>query len=286
MITILVLLLSLAAAGAEASAALATIAETATMHAHLSALKREAAERVQNSGCSDASMMLSDYYWDQHTACSDDPAVKELEASVSLATEARSRIGLMQVDFYREVHAALYFKDRVLFQDHGEVWGLHGCFDCVLRSERDELTCRIFKDRMAAIQAAVLVVAEALPEEELLKEYLEPMMTYLRRSRVRIYAWEPGRSREVSPFWSVFAVIFVMFCVVYDKCCTEHRKALRPGRGRYSDGCCSICLEDASIPWTTATRCEHSFHAACMDKLLARGMTRCPLCMQDMFVLK
>jgi len=217
MITILVLLLSLAAAGAETpvSAALATITETATMHAHLealSALEEEAMERCCTQN--DASLLPS-WFWDQDITCCDDPALKELQASVSLAIEARSRISLLQVEFYFEMRAALYSEERILPENHGELWGLNECFDCVLRSERDELTCRIFKDRMAAIEAAVLVAAEA--GEELFQEYLEPMIDDLGKNHVRLYAWKPRR--EVPSFRSLFAVIvlvLVCVCIVYD----------------------------------------------------------------------
>ena len=58
----------------------------------------------------------------------------------------------------------------------------------------------------------------------------------------------------------------------------------RDGKGRYCDGCCAVCLgEDSSIPWTTVTRCEHSFHAECMNELLIRGTTLCPWCSRNMF---
>ena len=58
----------------------------------------------------------------------------------------------------------------------------------------------------------------------------------------------------------------------------------RDGKGKYCDGCCAVCLgEDLSIPWTTVTRCEHSFHAECMDELLIRGTTVCPWCSRNMF---
>ena len=105
MITILVLLLSLAAAGAETpvSAAVATIAETATMHAHLEALSALEEEAMERCCTQDASILLS---WGRDIVCSDDPALKELQASVLLAIEARSRISFLQVQFYLKVHSA------------------------------------------------------------------------------------------------------------------------------------------------------------------------------------
>ena len=71
---------------------------------------------------------------------------------------------------------------------------------------------------------------------------------------------------------------------------SKKRKApwFRDGKGsKYCDGCCAVCLgEDSSIPWTTVTRCEHSFHAECMDELLSYGTTLCPWCSRNMFAAK
>lgn len=321
----------------------AIITETATLHAHIEALfvkadalKREATERrleccTQNATCKDAvdveflrefpEYLEPDWFfssWREQSrtvfeaACPNDPAMvsKEREAknSVSLALDARSRITLLQVDFYREANSALHFKDQILFDDHSEVWGLRQCFSCFLRSADDELTCSIFNERMAAIEGAVGVMItefklpDPLFEEELRGGCFESMMTYLIRNHVHCYMWRhfPGQEdprrklRKNEDVQLICVPLLICALLVFAAKLTlpvcaggsKNRNApwFRDGKGKYCDGCCAVCLgEDSLIPWTTVTRCEHSFHAECMDELLSYGTTLCPWCSRNMF---
>jgi len=238
------------------------------------------------------------------SSCSDDPvcASNELKARnlALLVNEAKARISRLQVEFACAVQTALFFKEKIVFGDFSQAWGLRCCFDCVLLNAEEEQLCYVFRKRMADIEAAVPVVIEASVHSlQGLDGFFDSVASYVRENRVELYPTgfvkpnltEPEFLESVSGFHGFlrFVLCYLLFITCCKVLCFYHRhdnqRQFRAGKGRFCDGCCGLCLSnDENIPWVTVNLCEHSFHAECMDRLLKYGTTRCPMCMREIFV--
>ena len=240
------------------------------------------------------------------SVCNDDRLPSAKKTFLSFANEARKRIGRMQVDLAWAMRKAAVTKSKIGLDDYTHLWDWSGCFDCTLRTEHEENVCRIFKKRMTDIESAMQVVINqsALLEssadpsiqleiEKALSESWHSILSSLYNSKTRLYFNESRRMQidtedrrnTVKTCIAVSMFIFLYAWIQMPK--SKPKRTLpwfRDGKGKYCDGCCGVCWnEDENILWTTITKCEHSFHAECMDELLNFGTRKCPVCMVNMF---
>jgi hypothetical protein len=267
--------------------ALWTIAETATMNAHVAK-----AEALREARC-------GPYLFDKASTAvllGSSCGLKGLEADrlVSLAMEANARISRLQVEFACAVQTALYFKMRIIFGNTRSAWALRGCFDDVQRTADEKRLCAVFKKRMLEIDLAMDFVIKASAFHALrgpLHGFFESVTSYVRENGVRLYpsefaSWPPHHTpTSYLHAWMLLlpATAAVLFAFAARKPKSHNEPLFHAGRGKYGDGPCGVCLdEDSRLPWITMARCGHSFHARCLGELLARGVTQCPYCARKM----